>query len=166
MKASQLIAQLTAITNQNIHTVKSFQTLSIEALSKKPNKETWCVLECIEHLNRYGRFYIPEIRASIEHTKYKAKDDFKSGILGGYFVKSLLPKKKLSKMKTFKEMDPLGMFLGKTVLDEFLCQQDDILALLQKSLETDLNKVKTSISITRFVRLRLGDTLQVLVNHN
>src|SRR5690606_11364077 len=92
--------------------------------------------------------------------------NFKSGVLGGYFAKSMLPKEKLNKMKTFKDKDPMGSKLDKTSIDRFISQQAQILNLLDKSREIDLNKTKTAISISKLIKLKIGDTFRVVIYHN
>ncbi len=166
MKVQQLLDELTEMTQKNKLEVQAFKKLPIEKLHLKQNAESWSVLECIEHLNRYGDFYIPEIKHRIEKSKHKKSETFKSGMLGNYFAKSMLPKEKGNKMKTFSSMNPLHCSLDKSVLDTFIYQQEQIIALLQKSRSTDLSKVKTAISISKWIRLRLGDTFRVVVYHN
>ncbi|QEE49835.1 DinB family protein [Flavobacterium alkalisoli] len=166
MKTEDLIRELVELTYKNINEIQAFKELSIDELSRKQNNNSWSVLECIEHLNRYGDFYIPEIRSRIEKSKHKKSDNFKTGLLGDYFAKILLPKEKLNKMKTFSSMNPINSSLDKSVLDKFIYQQQQILKLLETSADTDLTKVKTSISISRFIKLRLGDTFRVVIYHN
>lgn len=166
MKTQDLIEELIELTQKNMNEVQAFRNLSVEELNQKQSAESWSTLECIEHLNRYGDFYIPEIKNRIEKSTQKKSEVFKSGILGNYFAKSMLPKEKLNKMKTFKSMNPLNSKLDKGVLDKFIYQQEQILKLLEKSKNTNLTKVKTSISIAKWIKLRLGDTFRVVIYHN
>ena len=69
-------------------------------------------------------------------------------------------------MKTFKDKNPVGKKLDKTTLDRFLEQQFVFLELLEKTRKVNLKKTKTSILISNFIKLRLGDTLRVQVAHN
>ena len=91
--------------------------------------------------------------------------EFRSGMLGGYFAKSMLPKEKLNKMKTFKDKNPLNAKLDTTVIDKFINQQIKLLELLSQSRKHSLNKVKIETSISSFIRLKLGDTFQFFINH-
>ena len=166
MKAQDLIEELIQLTQKNLNEVQAFKELPMELLNQKPNAKSWSILECIEHLNRYGDFYIPEIKNQLEKSTHKKSEVFNSGILGNYFAKSMLPKEKLNKMKTFKSMNPLNCSLNKSVLDKFIYQQEQILKLLEKSKTSDLTRIKTSISISKWISLRLGDTLRVVVYHN
>lgn len=166
MKTEKLINDLIEITQENKKRVQLLNGQPIEKLKFKPNNESWSALECIEHLNRYGYFYIPEIQNRLEKSNYERSESFKSGCLGNYFAKSMLPKEKLNKMKTFKSMNPLNCSLDKSVLDTFINQQDEILKLLERASTTDLTKIKTSISISKWIKLRLGDTFKIVIYHN
>ncbi len=166
MQAAILIQDLVAITNNVIQEVEKFQELSLEELNIKPNENSWSILECMEHLNRYGRFYIPEIRKRMNASNHKPSTEFKTGILGDYFAKSMLPKEKLNTMKTFKKMNPNNSDLDIKALEEFLNQQKETLVLLKDAKKANLTKIKTGITITNLIKLRLGDTFRVLIYHN
>ncbi len=162
-----LIADLTARTKENLEAVQQFENLIDHALNYKVSAESWSILECIEHLNRYGDFYLPEIGYRLTSApKGAANPTFKSGWLGNYFAESMLPKEKLNKMKTFKEMNPAGSQLSRGVLSKFCEQQRELLKLLQGAAKVDLSRVKTSISISKLIKLRLGDTLRIVIYHN
>lgn len=166
IESEKLILNLIERTRININQSEKFSTLSTEKLDWKSGQGSWSILECFEHLNLYGDFYIPEIRTRIETSKTLPKTNFKSGILGNYFAKSMLPKEELKKIKTFKDKNPIGCALDKTTIKRFISQQEQILNLLDKSRKIDLNKTKASISITKWIKLKLGDTFRVVVYHN
>lgn len=164
--SEKLIQDLIESTQININQAQKLHTLSIENLNWRAEKDSWSILECFEHLNLYGDFYIPEIKSRIENSKTVPEKNFKSGILGNYFAKSMLPKEKLNKMKTFKDKNPIDSTLYKTNIDRFISQQEEILNLLDQSRKIDLNKTKTSISISKLIKLKIGDTFRVVVYHN
>ncbi len=162
-----LIEDLIARTKENLNQAERFNHLSVEVLNWKENAEKWSILECLEHLNRYGDFYLPEIDRQIKKDKRLAdKQLFRSGWLGNYFAESMLPKEKLNTMKTFKSMNPAGSNLNKTVLSNFIQQQKTMLDLLDRARPINLTKTKTGITISKLIRLRLGDTFRVVIYHN
>lgn len=181
-----LLTDLANRTKQLIEEAKQFREKPEEELNYKINQESWSVLECLEHLNLYGRFYLPEIKKSIS-AQFSASSPsvlpdefssgqalqrgrpepvFKSGWLGNYFANSMLPKEKLNKMKTFKNMNPLNSKLDKRVIDEFIDQQEEMLRLLEGSRKVSLNKTRTAISISKLIKLKLGDTFRFVIYHN
>lgn len=163
----KLIDDLVQRTHQHLNKAEELKDLEEKVLQWRSADEKWSVLECFEHLNRYGQFYIPEITNRLKDAKGKSPNQiFKSGLLGNYFAKSMLPKKKLNTMKTFTVMNPLHSSLKKGTIDEFIQQQKQILDILSQSRNVDLNKTKTAISISKFIKLKLGDTLRVVIHHN
>ena len=162
----QLINDLKKITEGNLSFAENLLNESDEKLNFRLSGKSWSSLECLEHLNRYGKFYIPEISKRIKNSDTKATEIFSSGILGNYFAKSMLPKDKLNKMKTFKSMNPIHSNLDKKVLNEFIIQQKQIINLLNEAENVDLNKIKTGISISKFIKLKLGDTFRFVIYHN
>lgn len=162
-----LIKDLTERTQLCLSKAEMFTGLSEEALNFKQNELSWSVLECLEHLNLYGRFYLPEIAKRVKNAESKRKELFKSGWLGNYFANSMLPKEKLNKMKTFKNMNPINSRLNKDkVIGEFIQQQEEMLRLLNEARKIDLNKTKTNISISKWIKLKLGDTFRFVIFHN
>ncbi|GAA3569028.1 DinB family protein [Snuella lapsa] len=166
LSSKQLLQNLLEVTRENLNLAENLKKQPIDFLNWKQSKESWSVLECIEHLNRYGDFYIPEITKRINTSKHKHSEVFKSNWLGTYFSKSVSYNENLNKMKTFKSMNPLNSSLNSQTLEKFISQQHQIIELLDKSKDVSLDKTKTAISISKFIKLRLGDTLRVLIYHN
>jgi uncharacterized damage-inducible protein DinB len=164
--AEKLIEELKSQTHEFISFSETLKHKSVDELNWKSNPTSWSVLECLEHLNLYGDFYIPEIRKVIKESKTKEERVFKSGFIGEYFASSMLPKEKLNKMKTFKDKNPLNSNLSLETIHRFVKQQNEFLELLEKAKAVNLNKVKTSITLTKLIKLKLGDTLRFIVNHN
>jgi len=135
----QLLNDLKIITEQNVQFVESLLNETEEKLNFRPSEKSWSILECIEHLNLYGKFYIPEIDKRIQNSDTKAKENFSSGFLGNYFANSMLPKEKLNTMKTFKSMNPIHNKLDRSVLNEFIAQQKQMIHLLKEAKNIDLN---------------------------
>ncbi|NJX17114.1 DinB family protein, partial [Tamlana crocina] len=143
-----------------------FRAHAVEDLNLRTHPGSWSVLECIEHLNFYGYFYLPEMEKQIAASPYPAVEIFKSGLLGNYFAESMLPKEKLNKMKTLKNQDPIGKVLNREVLDVFVDQQLHLLNIIERAKQVDLCRTKPGISITKYLRLRLRDTMRVVIYHN
>lgn len=166
LKSTVLLGDLLERTKQNLEAVEEFRSRSFEELNSRTVPGSWSVLECIEHLNFYGNFYLPEMEKQITASPYPADEVFKSGLLGNYFAEIMLPKEKLKKMKTLKSQDPIGKVLDKEVLEVFTDHQLQLIHLLEKAKSVSLSKTKTGISITKHLRLRLGDTLRIVIYHN
>lgn len=169
MKISQeeLIDDLVNRTHKILNEAEELNQLPNEILYWRASSEKWGVLECLEHLNRYGHFYLPEIEQRLKSAKpANSNRIFKSGLWGNYFAKVMLPKEKLNTMNAFKNMNPIHSKLERNVIDEFIQQQKKMLSLLEACRKVDLSKTKTAISISKLIKLKLGDTLRVVIYHN
>ena len=89
MQAETLISELISLTKDNLNRIQKFIELDKSTLNYKQNAESWSILECIAHLNRYGDFYLPEIDQQIKNSKHPNTAAFKSGWLGNYFANSM-----------------------------------------------------------------------------
>jgi hypothetical protein len=166
IKSEALLNELNGKTKEFISQCEALKNKPIDTLNWKKQTNSWSVLECIEHLNLYGDFYNPEIRKVITASIKVSAPNFKSGVLGNYFAKSMLPKDKLNKMKTFKDKDPINSNLSTSTISRFINQQIEFLELLEMAKSVNLNKVKTSITLTKVIKLKLGDTFRFIINHN
>ena len=166
MQSEQLIQNAIEQTRQIINHAERLKNNDLRTLTRKENPGSWSILECLEHLNLYGDFYLPEIEHAIKNSYTKNDAEFKSSWLGNYFAKSMLPKEHMKKMKTFKDKNPLNAQLDKRVIERFIHQQIEMIELLTESEKISLNKVKIKISISRLIKLKLGDTFQFVINHN
>lgn len=165
MLSESLIQSLIEQSNQIINQVEKIKSNDLQLLTWRGNQDSWSILECLEHLNLYGDFYLPQIETSIKNTASKNELEFRSGFLGNYFAKSMLPKEKLNKMKTFKDKNPLNANLDRSVIDKFIHQQIKLIDLLGRARNVSLNKVKVTTSLANFIKLKLGDIFQFIVNH-
>lgn len=167
MKSEELIQNSIEKTKQILHKASLLNNLPEDKLIWRPNENAWNIVECIEHLNLYGEFYINEIELAVLNTKFQNTTMFKSGWIGNYFAKSMLPKEKVNKMKTFKNKNPLKRSLNKQkVFNAFIHQQEKLIVLLNKSKNVNLNRVKVKTTISSLIKLNLGDTFQFVINHN
>jgi hypothetical protein len=161
---SELLLDLTSRTDQILLDCEKLQAQSKEILNQQPAEGKWSALECLEHLNRYGDFYLPEIKTRLSKATPSAEEGFRPGLLGNYFAKSMLPNAR--SMQTFKNMNPSFSSVRKNVLDEFIVQQQHYKSLLERAGNYNLNSIKTSLSISRWIKLKLGDTFRVVIYHN
>lgn len=165
IKRDALIRELRDLTAEAKANTLTFRALPIKQLNSKPTDTSWSVLECIEHLNRYGNFYLPELEARITGAQASQHPYFKEGVLGRYFV-NMIRATNTKKYKTVKEMDTTGSDLSLATIDQFIKQLDWLDTLLERAENVHLTRVKTAISLTTWIKLRLGDTLRFLVYHN
>jgi len=172
MKATQkdVIRELSAITTRIVESATSYILLDDSMLFEHLAPQKWSMAECLEHLNLYGDFYIPVIRDFIsQHSDVHPRRVFQSGFWGNYFAKSMKVNQAgtpAMKMKTFKDKNPIGMTIDRSVLERFIRQQENYLELLTLADRIDINLNGIPITITGLIRLRLGDALRFTIYHN
>lgn len=152
--------------------IQQWQMLPPAKMLQQPQPGSWSVAQCLEHLNSYGRYYLPAIRQSINAAKQEGANrngKFKSSWIGNFFTEMMLPKgeaKTVKKMKAPKNHIPLLQLDSDAVLAEFIDQQEKMLQLLEEAKTIDLRKARTPISISRFIKLPVGDTFRFMIAHN
>ncbi|MDR4954683.1 DinB family protein [Chryseobacterium sp. ES2] len=166
ISTAELLNELRNRTEEHLQFAEMLSLKTEHDLNFRTSTESWSTLECLEHLIRYGDFYIPEISRIISSANKSPQSYFKPGILGNYFAKSMLPKQNLNTMKTLKAMNPIHSNLDKSVVDTFINYQGKLLELLEEAQYIDLEKTKTSISISKLIKLKLGDTFRFVIYHN
>lgn len=125
----------------------------------------WSIAQCLDHLNSYGHFYLPQINKALnKNTSKDFNSTFKSGWLGNYFIQMMLPGSG-KKYKAFKKHIPEKNLDAYAVVAEFIHQQELLLSYLKivryKNLDT-----RIPISISPFIKLNLGDVFQFIITHN
>lgn len=166
MDTSALLNDLKSKTEFCIKEGKRLLKQSDEKLNNRPNPETWSSLQCIEHLNQYGDYYLPELKAAIGQSSLKPDSSFSAGFIGNMFAKAMHPTSGTSKMQAPADKTPSKSDLSKDVLNTFLDQQKSYLEVLKMAEGKNLNKIKIKITISKWVKLKLGDALRVTIFHN
>ncbi|MGC4037437.1 MAG: DinB family protein [Chitinophagaceae bacterium] len=162
-----LLEQLQADTRQLLLAATYLQKEDPEILLNAPAPGKWSVTEVLEHLNSYGRYYLPAIEKSLQQNK-PAKERFKPGMLGNYFTKIMKPGvggKIANKMNAPKNHRPAADLDIKPVLDTFISQQTQLLELLETAKQKNIAAIKTPISISKFIKLKVGDTFRFFIAH-
>ena len=165
-----LLENLYEQTELNINkAITEWQQLPSEILNAQPGENQWSAAQCLEHLNSYGRYYLPAIAKEIpRHAGTSKTTHFLSGRIGHYFYNLMLTDNNVQakkKMKSPKDHRPPARLDVHKVLSEFIEQQEKLMELLTLAHQVDLNTVKVPISIAPFIKLKLGDTFLFYVAH-
>lgn len=166
MNSAVLISELINLTQTHLQKATSLLHEDLSTLNLKKTETAWSVLECLEHLNLYGDFYLPEIEEQMKRKSTLAVENFKPGWLGNYFAESMKPSPNMKKMKTFKDKNPNKSQLDFSTVERFIKQQKELLHSLEQAKSVNLNTVKTKITLSPWIKLKLGDTLRFVIFHN
>ena len=168
IRASELIEQLQADVRQLILKTEYLQKEETRTLIIQPAAAKWSVTQVLEHLNSYGRYYLPAIEKSLAGSRKPAREWFKAGWVGDYFTRMMKPGangKITNKMQAPRNHRPRLLFDADAVINDFLEQQFILLNLLQDATRKDIGAIRTPISISRLIKLKTGDTFRFLVAH-
>lgn len=173
MTTQWLYNEVGTITENNLNLLKTkFSKLTANQLNWKPNPTIWSLNEIFSHLNAYALFYHRVMLDKIETTRFKTpRINFVSSPLG----KSAWGSMKLGNARNVKrkfkapgEYNPTlsPALVKEDALQALIQHQQDFMGLIEKSIAVNLRKVKVPISVSKFVRLRLGDALLFVAYHN
>ena len=166
IKSLDLLEQLQNDVRKIIMTIHLLQREDPAILLQQPAAGKWSAIQAIEHLNSYGRYYLPAIEKAMQQNASPA-EWYKAGWLGNYFTNMMLPKEGMvnNKMQSPKDHRPPQQLDVKPVLEEFLQQQQTILNLLDKARTKNISSLRVPISLAKMVKLKLGDTFRFVIAH-
>lgn len=136
-------------------------------LGTPPETGGWNVAQVMEHLNIYCRYYIPAIENGLHLNKTQPAKTFKSGWLGNYFTNLMQPTagNVKKKMQAPKSALPAAQPDALLMLQEFTTHQHQLLQLLQIARSANLAGIRIPISISKWIKLKLGDTFRFCIAH-
>jgi hypothetical protein len=152
--------------------IGEWQLLPPTALAAAPAPGKWSAAQCLQHLNFYGDHYLPAIEKAINKARSrgdKPSTTFTSGWLGAYFTRLMLPQQNgtlPSTMQAPKNAVPDPTPDPVQMLATFITQQEKMLQLLEAAKRVNLNTNRVPISLSAFIRLKLGDTFGFVIAHN
>jgi DinB superfamily len=152
--------------------IHDWQVIPHSHFARQPSPQAWSANQCLQHLNQYGRYYLSTITKIMDLSPADPRASgktFSSGWLGGYFIKMMETQANghpARKMKAMKGYDAYSIVPSHEVIAEFIDQQETLIALLERAKKYNLETIRIPITLSAFVRLKLGDTFQFLVAHN
>jgi hypothetical protein len=167
-KAEDLLKDLRTDVERIKEAAAFFKDVDKTKLVYQPSEGKWSIVQVLEHLNAYGRYYIPAMEKGMTEKKTEKQAWFNGGFWGDFFTNSMKPKNVYeikNKMKAAKAYSFSNSLNVDTVLNEFLKQQDDLIRLLDMAQHVDLNAVRLPITISKVIRLKLGDVFRFLIAH-
>ncbi|MFD2246945.1 DinB family protein [Pontibacter ruber] len=142
-----------------------FASLDLSLLNFKPAPDSWSILECLEHLNRYSRYYNPALAKAIAANS--DGNDMQSITYSWLGKKSLdmVRPQNTKKHKTVKHMNPNNSTLDRKTIQEFLQHQTELINLLGSAKSANLNKKAVPVEFFKLLKMRIGEALEFVVLH-
>ncbi|MFH5885540.1 DinB family protein [Halalkalibaculum sp. DA3122] len=148
------------------------QPISEPLFIQRPAEDRWSIAECYSHLNEFGEIYLENIRDGLATAPTSSAENeerpFPPRLLWKGVIKLFAPPYRL-KMKTVKPFSPASKARLKKqpVLDRFVHLQDAFIDELTTAWvnSVDLNKIKVSNPLLKFVRMTLSESFAVAEVH-
>lgn len=145
--------------------IGQYQNLDEKALNFAVDEQSWNIAQCLAHLNTYGRYYLPKMGTILDKPNEVSTAAYAPGWLGNYFVGMMDVAKQQKKYKAAKQHQPQVKDIYAEVT-EFIDQQETFLKYIKAFERVDVNSIKIPMSISKWVKLRVGDVLAFMVMHN
>ncbi|KAB7733088.1 DUF664 domain-containing protein [Rudanella paleaurantiibacter] len=162
---------LQARLNRILDTVeREFRPLTDAQLRTKPANGGWSIIECLQHLNLAERFYIRQLQHKVDQlglVQHRPTDQtLESDWIGRLMIKVVDPKntRKIPAPGVIKPRTAADLDVGP-VLHQFVELQTLLNSLLDKAIYLDWNREKVPTLLGNWLKMRLGDAIQMLVLH-
>ncbi|HLW40066.1 MAG TPA: DinB family protein [Brumimicrobium sp.] len=137
----------------------------------RPSKESWNIKEILAHLNSYSEYYNDLLIKKLNKHKTKvSKEYFVSSPLGRSAWKSMKLGRANNVKRKFRATKPYNPTLSpelitEDVMERFLNHQEEMVSILETAKVANLKKIKIPMSISKLIRLRMGDALMFITYH-
>jgi hypothetical protein len=145
----------------------SFGSLSAAQLNWKPSAERWSIAQCFDHLITSNKGYLPiidSVREGKKQTTFWERLPVLPGLAGKLLLKSLDPAS-ARKLKSPRSFQPAQSDISATIIDDFVAQQEQIIAGMKSTSHLDLEKIVITSPALSFVAYSLMDGYRVIVTH-
>lgn len=173
MTSSELLEEVRKITQSNLDLMKKkFSHLSTEQKTWSPAENAWNIQEIFAHLNEYARFYHENFLKRISKTRFTTpKENFISSPLGRSAWSSMKlgnAKNVKRKFKAARNYNPRieTQLVDGNDIERFRSGQEELLEIVEKARTVNIRKVKVPLSMSKIIKLRLGDALLFVTYHN
>ncbi len=135
----------------------------------RPERDSWSVAECLDHLATGNRVYLGAMRPAAERAFARGRrrrEPAQPGFIGRWFVRTLEPPvKPRFRSKAPRSIRPRTSPPLRDAVGQFLASQDEVRAFLRKYAEIDLARVRFPNPFIGGVRFSLATGLHVITAH-
>jgi len=163
MTAQERLKKLHRDVDQIIQFISTIDNHADVTLNWKSSPDQWSILECIEHLNLYNRFYNVEI-ASVINSATHGEPTNRSSWLGRKFIAMMHPDNR-KKQKTMKHLNPIHSNLNVAAIHEFISHQNLLLNMIATCGSKSIEKESVRVEFFKLLRMPLLDAIEFVVVH-
>jgi len=144
--------------------------LSDEEFDRRPGPGEWSVCECIDHLNVVGTRLCAAFDKGLERAHREglfARGRNRYGLLERWFARaaSKVAPPRHERVRTFKVYEPRGNQSAANVLAAYHTLQDNLVERVEAANGIDLARLKFRSPASRWVRMSMGQWLQLVAGH-
>ncbi|MGB0862634.1 MAG: DinB family protein [Saprospiraceae bacterium] len=166
MTNQSFLNEIKSIYQNNQTLIKTtLEGLTENDLNKKVNPESWSILECLEHLNIYARYYQPAITKALQKaSKSNSNTTYSNGWFGKMSIDGIKPSN-TKKQKTLKKYNPTTSQLSLSVVDEFWQNNAKWEEIIEMSFTIDINQRAVPVEFLKLIKMKIGDALCFAIQH-
>jgi len=144
--------------------------LSDDEFNRRPDPESWSVCECLDHLNVVGARLCEAFDAGLERAHREglfARGHYRYGFLERWFARasSEVSPPRRKRVRTLRVYEPRGGQSVANVLANYHNLQTNLVERVEAANGIDIARLKIRSPATRWVRLSLGQWLQLVAGH-
>ncbi|WP_420457313.1 DinB family protein [Rubrivirga sp.] len=141
-----------------------------DVFNAKPSAKGWSAAECVVHLNRTAKGYMPYLEEAVARTEPRGQGPFRYGWVGRRFIAAVTPgSRAIPTLPAMKPPSARGLRSDidrERALGRFDSDTDALLAIVDAADGLDLARVKVLEPFLPFFKLPLGVFIEVLGQHN
>jgi hypothetical protein len=146
--------------------------LSASQWSKHPAPDAWSAADCVEHLNKTSRAYMPLLRTAIDEARSMRTDDSRvyhmdfPGRVLAFMMRPMkhIGKFKLGRVRTTGPFTPRGGQTREQLLSDFVRLQSDLIGLIRSADGLPIDRVKIQSPFGR-LRYNAYAALEIIAQH-
>jgi hypothetical protein len=128
----------------------------------------WSMAQCLDHLARINTTYVAALQAAVrtrDAAALRRREPIRPGWFSRFFIRSMdaPPRRKFSAPT---QALPSPQINGDQALRSFVASHDAVRALVQESLELDLNRIRFRNPFVRLLSFTVGTGLLVILAHD
>jgi len=144
--------------------------LSDEEFNRQPEPGAWSVCECLDHLNRVGGKLVEAFDEGLERAHREGlygRGRNRYGFLERWFAReaSAVSPPRHKRVRTFQVYEPRAGQSVVNVLADYHILQTNLVERVEAANGIDIARLKIRSPATRWVRLSLGQWLQLVAGH-
>ncbi len=137
--------------------------LSPAQLRWRPTPEEWSIADCFDHLISTGYLYYPRLSDAVDAAdRSQTEAAYEPSVLAKMFIWTVSPDAGI-KVRAFEPFEPKHVGEDVTIMDMFSDQQAELMDLITRADEVNLNSGK--FTTPGLVRLTVGEGLTMVVQH-